>query len=595
MQARQANGGILQGGFKRVGPEPQAPAQPGVPTPSNILNPGGAGPALPQLKDAVRGSLALASGGVTEDIANASGTSVEKPVPPKTMSPEERLKLYLQSNPLAMQQQQAGMLVRVPAGWQPGTRTGAEAATGKDPDAVRAAMDLQGRSQYHGALALEGEQAAERANLDGMQQVQQNEMRAIQHFKGEQDKIQDRYDADRAATNARLADIQKAMSADPNAPRTIRQWLDKSGTGEKLTYGIAAALSAMGGGVSKDGGASSRNLINIVQGNIDRNVQAEKDRFDRLGTLHKMEESTYARLREAVGDDRIAQNATKAMYYDAVMNTTKQLALQYKWDMQSPAISQMMQHFLEAKQKLILDTAQTVQEQTSQTDKYNPGGVVMVGGSKKEDKNPLGLDSKELQDSLKDFDKLVKDEGGYGAREASATMKGAIAKVAQIKDGPSDKFWSAVMALGRPGDEKVQGIIAAVTDPQESAALADISKAMAFGLKDEAGKNVTTSEAMRTALQAGGFSVDGLKRFKDYSDRSFDAAVRRANAAAGQAPSAPGREGRITELWRARYIGGEANARDQHAIGQESPAANYRYQRELGIGSEHGSDSRRSE
>ena len=118
---------------------------------------------------------------------------------------------------------------------------------------------------------------------------------------------------------------------------------------------------------------------------------------------------------------------------------------------------------------------------------------------------------------------------------------------------------------------------------------------IAHALADEAGKNVTTSEAMRTALQAGGFSVNGLKRFKDFSDRSFDAAVRRANAAAGQAPEGPGQEGRITKLWRARYQSGEAFPRDQHAMGQESPAANYRYQREMGIGSEHGSDSRPSE
>lgn len=476
----------------------------------------GFGEGQTDVKAGVRGALNAASGGLTERtseaVARAPGQAAEEVElgSLQSLSPAQLYQLYLQANPEAAAAAAAGQVVRVPAGWQPGNRTSAQGTTGKDPEAVRAAAELQSRGQFHGAMGLEGEQAAERSNLDGMQQVQQNEMRAISLFKQKNDAIQNEYDRDRQATNDRLAAIQKAMSADPNAPRTIRQWLDQSGTTDKLLYGIAAAFSMLGGGISKDGGASSRNLINIVQGNIDRKVQAEKDRFDKLGTMRKLEEGNYARLREAAGDDRAALNITKAMYYDAVINATKQLALQYKWDMQQPAVSRMMEHFMQEKQRLILETAATVQEQASQTDKYNPGGLIQVGGGAKAQPVYKGTD---LEKDTQEYSKELEKRGANMGERAIGLYQQALDAMKKAGFQGDETFKRALVLLSNPqGDQKQLVGLLATMDPAPRKALQLIISANKEELKDSAGKSVTANELTRDVLEKGGYSPDSLEQ-----------------------------------------------------------------------------------
>lgn len=483
---------------------------------ASTASPTGFGEGQTDVKAAARGALSAASGGLSERTAESVAGAPEQAAGEvglqalQTMSPAELYQAYLLANPEAAAAAAAGRVVRVPAGWQPGTRTSAEGSTGKDPNAVRAAMELQSRGQFHGAMGLEGEQAAERSNLQGLQEVQQNEMRAISLFKQKQDAIQNEFDRDRQATNDRLASIQKAMSADPNAPRTIRAWLDKSGTTDKLLYGIAAAFSALGGGVSKDGGASSRNLINIVQGNIDRQVQGEKDRFERLGNLRKLEEGNYARLREAAGDDRAALNLTKAMYYDAVINATKQLALQYKWDLQSPAVSRMMEHFMQEKQKLILETASTVQEQASQTDKYNPGGLVQIGGGAKQTPIYKGTD---LEKDTQEYSKEIEKRGANMGERAIGLYQQALDAMKSAGFQGDETFKRALVLLSNPqGDQKQLVGLLATMDPKPRKALQLIISANKEELKDTAGKSVTANELTRDVLEKGGYSIGSLEQ-----------------------------------------------------------------------------------
>jgi hypothetical protein len=464
-------------------------------------------------KVAGRGVLREMSGGATEAVANAvagAGDQAGKEIEGKTLEtipPEVKAELERRAG-LSPEQAQAVYAVIKPH-WQPGTRTDAQGSTGKDPNAVRAAMDLQTVSERAQSTGLEQTQKADSAQYQDLLAVQKNGMEATKAFKAEQDALQARYDGERQAQMERMGAIQTAMDAVPNAPRTIRAKMDQSGMSDKLGLGLAAAFSVLGGGVLRDGGKSAQTFLGNVQANIDRNVQKEADEFARLGERAKMSDNIYANLRKNLQDDTQAMNITKALYYDAAANAVQQIATQYKMDTQAPQVQSLRAHLAEQRQKLILDTANTMQSQFSQTDKFNPGGVVQVGGGARKDPNEYK--STDLEKDTQEYGKELEKRGFNMGERAIGLYQKAIDIMQKGGFKNDETFKRAYVMLSNPqGSQAVQAAALASLDKPQREALQYIVAANKEPLKHVSGSNVTAHEMTKNVLENGGYSVESL-------------------------------------------------------------------------------------
>jgi hypothetical protein len=467
------------------------------------------------LKDAVRGTMALASGGATEAVAGAVKGADDQASREVTsadlsqMSPADLQALMQQANPVATSE---GILIRTPAGWQPGQRTNAQGATGKDPNAVRAAFKLQDAADSHTVKGMEQTQAADASMYERQLAVQKNEMEATQAFKRENDAVQARYEGERQQQMERLSAIQKSMDAVPNAPRTLREKLDRSGTSDRLMFGMAAGLSVLGGAMMRDKGASVQNLLKNAQANIDRLVQKEADEYARLGQRANMAQNIYGNLRTNLKDDREAMNITKAMYYDAAISATKQIATQYKMDLQAPQIQQMLTELAKERQKLVLDTANNMQDQFSQTDKYNPGGLLRVGGGGSNAKQLVG--DKDFEEGVNKFGQEVEKRGANVGERAISMYQQAINAMQEGGFARDEKFWRVFAQMNSSKNPGTQAALMASLDPKQLKAMQLIVSAGREQLLDEAGKALTGNELALDVMKKGGYSIESLDRVR---------------------------------------------------------------------------------
>ena len=470
-------------------------------------------PLAEKVKETGRAALAIASGGATEAVsdavAGAPGQAANEVTADtlETMSPAQLAQLYAQANP--EQQQALQQFIRVAPQWQPGNRTNAQSSTGKDPNATRAAFALEDQAAKADVGALAQTQAADRGQYEALQKVQQNEMRATQAFKKDADALHDRYDQEREKQLGEMEAVQRAMGKVPDAPRTLRQWVATSGTGDKIALGLAGAFSVLGGAVRRDGGAGVQQLLKTIQGNIDANVKKEMDEKAALGTRLGAANTIYANLERELGSQEKAQNITKALYYDAAANAVQQIATQYKLDVQSPQIQQLLSQLMRKKQELVLSTAATMQEQFSQTDKFNPGGVVAVGGGAAANANKYK--SSDLEKDTQEFSKELEKRGFNMGSRAIGLYQKAIGAMQGAGFKNDEKFKRAFVSIFDPkGDPIRQAAVLATLDPKERSALQYIVEANKEQLKDASGKSVTASELVRDVVAKGGYSIDSL-------------------------------------------------------------------------------------
>jgi hypothetical protein len=472
------------------------------------------GGGLPVPKESgLRDVLDVASGGGTERVASAVAGAPGRAASEvearrlETMSPDTYAELVRTANPEQLQALQ--QFIRVAPQWQPGTRTNAQGSTGKDPAAVRAAFDLQGQAERRDASALNQTQAADREQYGLLQKVQQNEMRAVQEFKRESDALHDRYDQEREQQLGEMQAVQRAMQNVPDAPRTLRQWVSNSGLGDKMALGLAGAFSVLGGAVRRDGGAGVQQLLKTIQGNIDANVKKEMDERASLGTRLGAANTIYASLERELGSREKAANITKALYYDAAANAVQQIATQYKLDVQSPQIQQLLSHLTRERQKLVLDTAATMQDQFSQTDKYNPGGLVAVSGGAAANANKYK--STDLEKDTQEFGKELEKRGFNMGSRAIGLYQKAIDSMKEAGFKNNENFKRAFVAIFDPqGNPVKQAAVLASLEPKERSALQYIVEANKEQLKDASGKSVTASEMVRDVIAKGGYSIDAL-------------------------------------------------------------------------------------
>lgn len=481
----------------------------------------------------MREGLNLVSGGATEEVLAAEAGADEqskRDVTGKSLSgysAEELARLRAAAG-YTPRGQAAGpqSFVRVNPGWQPNSKTAQSGATGMDPQDRADVMGLQDIREANLVEGFGGAQDAEANEHRMLLEVQNNKLKAEEAFRRDRDNIQQRYDTERAEEMAKLQRIQTEMESLGKQPRTIREWLDKSGTGTRVTYGLAAALSALGGAIGRRGNQPLNDLFNRTQASINAKVEQDKETFARLGERAKLNDAVYARIRQAAGDDNTALNITKAMYYDALGYMVEQVATQYKLDMQSPQLREFLAKIAKERQALIGETATKIQEQQSQTDKYNPGGVFAVGGgaAKVKDegpgegetyfnkqKNEYGKEreSRKIninEDTIEHLDNFDKVVNSLGVKEQDE-LWGVMAQVATLKD-----------------PKLAAGLVMALPEKQARAA-ALLIQGVEKRRHALSGANYTVGEGIGDLFKLGGATRAGIRSYRNELAAEKDASI----------------------------------------------------------------------
>lgn len=471
-----------------------------------------------------RALLSAVSGGATEDVLNAEAGAVDQAKGEVTerglsgISAEEKIRAFMAAT--GATQQQAQQFVRVNPSWQPASRTAAQGASGMDPQSRDDMMTLQKGSEIQREEGMLQAQDAQANQGRMLLEVQNNKLKAEEAFRRDQDSIQQRYDTERAEQMAKLQAIQTEMEELGKQPRTIREWLDTSGTGTRLTYGLAAGLSAIGGAMGRRGNQPLQDLFNRTQASINAKVDQEKEAFSRLGERAKLNDTVYARIRQAAGDDHAALNVTKAMYYDAIGTMVEQIATQYQLDMQSPQLLDFMAKLAKERQALIGETATKLQEQSSRTDRFNPGGVFAVGGAGSGKRSP---DRAQLMEDMKYYSERADKLKVPGKEKSVKFLTRALENMqkAGVTDD-DEKFWSAFVAMtsgGSAGQDSfavrdARKLVMALP-PEKQAIIQDVLQSGQEQMSDEAGKALTGNELALQIAKKGGFSINGLRKVRD--------------------------------------------------------------------------------
>lgn len=524
-------GGIDMG--KVTGPKvPDNYQTPAEAIPGNQIN--------PTTNQSAESLLDLTSGGIVSKVLEADalkGQTAKKEVTEKGLtgiSEEERLRAFIAAT--GATPQQARQFVRVNPSWVPANRTAASGATGMDPESRDQIMTLQKGSEINQEEAFRQGQEAEGLFHQQMLEVQNNRLEAEKRFRDEHQRIQQRYDTERAEQMAELQRIQDAMKSLGKQPRTIREWLDTSGTGKQVTYGLAVALSALGGAIGRRGNQPLQDLFNRTQANINAKVEQEKETHARLGERAKLNDTIYTRIRQAANDDQAALNITKAMYYDAVGQMVEQVATQYKLDIQSPQLLDFMSKLAKERQALIADTALKIQEQSSQTDRFNPGGVFAVGGGAAGGKEDPGKADRRKR--VEEYAKVRADLKIVDDEQTMEAYDNVIRKMEERGIAPGDKIWQAI-AAGATNDPKFKTLFQELPSDKQDL-VGQIFQAGEVRLHTLSGANTTGIEMLRDIAKHGGYSIQGLRTLRNNIDAARQTKESHLNSGWGGDPTPDG-------------------------------------------------------
>ena len=489
-----------------------------------------------------RALLSIASGGATEDVLEAEAGAAEQAKGEVTerglsgISPEEKIRAFMAAT--GATQQQAQQFVRVNPSWQPASRTAATGAAGIDPQSRDDMMTLQKGSEIQRQEGFEQAQEAQANQGRMLLEVQNNRLKAEEAFRRDQDSIQQRYDTERAEQMAKLQKIQDAMEGLGKQPRTIREWLDNSGTGTRLAYGLAAGLSAMGGAIGRRGNQPLQDLFNRTQSNINAKVDQEKEAFSRLGERAKLNDTVYARIRQAAGDDQAALNVTKAMYYDAIGAMVEQIATQYQLDMQSPQLLDFMAKLAKERQALIGETATKIQEQSSQTDRFNPGGVFAVGGGAASKGPSAG--EKDIREQVMKFGEEMEKRGANVTQQTIEHYDNLIKQMRASGLEKDEMLWGALAQAATAKDPvKATAVLAGLPEKQKHM-VSLLLQANERRLHKLSGANLTTGEVLRDMFKQGSYSIDGLQNFNRELKAEWEGIARGVEATVGGEPDPQG-------------------------------------------------------
>lgn len=127
-------------------------------------------------------------------------------------------------------------------------------------------------------------------------------------------------DAEMNNLKSTIDEVQNAK-VDPN-----RFWNSKS-TGQKVMAGLGMILAGIGGGMTGRGGNAALDVINNA---IQNDIDAQKTEIEKLKSIGSMKQNLYGMMRDRFGDERQAEAAAKAAYFQRVEMQLKEMATRYQ-------------------------------------------------------------------------------------------------------------------------------------------------------------------------------------------------------------------------------------------------------------------------
>lgn len=217
-----------------------------------------------------------------------------------------------------------------------------------DPDpngGLAGSFELAQKAQAQGAQAMAAEGAAEANVLGSAEAKLRRQQDAAMVAESDRQKLlEDQEKSIRLASE----DAAKLGQVDPD-----RFWKNKS-TGEKIGFSIAAFLSAFD---PKGGNAA----IDMIKGGIDRDIEAQKQDYERAKGNVGNQQSLYADMIRKFGDARQAENATRLATLGYTELQLKKTAALYKSpQVQAKALEGIAQ--IEQQKQVLLATARQAAE-----------------------------------------------------------------------------------------------------------------------------------------------------------------------------------------------------------------------------------------
>lgn len=240
-----------------------------------------------------------------------------------------------------------------------------------------------------------------------------------------------------AKLNQHMEMLNERLNQYDKSPANIAQSFANKTTGGKILAGIALFLGAAPNGTAQN------SAVQTMQAAIDSDLAKQKAGF-------QGEQSIYNQMREAFGDERQADAATRLAYLNNAQLQLNQIASQYKSDLVMKN-AQIANQELE-KQKHVLKSQ--FEQATLQTQSFKNADDLTVGisrlpkelqGKALEEKAILdkaNADEKTINSTYDELSKIGFVAGNLPKSESKARLQGLNAQIAsQIQDAASGK-WS---------------------------------------------------------------------------------------------------------------------------------------------------------
>lgn len=169
--------------------------------------------------------------------------------------------------------------------------------------------------------AVSAEAAAQKTGYENQAKVFESAQKTAQEFDAQVKGLQEQRKADADSRMQRLetaqTELEKAHSLNPN-----KYWQDM-GTGGKVASIIGIMLGGFGGGLT---GKGDNPALDILHKNIDRDIDAQKQNYDRLRGKVENQRSAYSMAMNEFGNQQSATLAAKASALQMAEIQLKQVA-----------------------------------------------------------------------------------------------------------------------------------------------------------------------------------------------------------------------------------------------------------------------------
>lgn len=319
----------------------------------------------------------------------------------------------------------------------------------------------------------------------------------VQEYQQEQHRqqlaVMQRQEALTARHEELMGNIEREMSAIPDAPRTIREKLDRSGIGDRLAFGFAAAFSVLGSG--RNGGASAERFINTVRTDINSLVMKEKDEYEKLGEKAKRQDNLYLAAYKALGDKTAALEVTRKLYTEAADAALKEQAARYQGALVGPNLQKAMAEWEQGRAEANLKAAGIVKQVAEKTMRYVPPTSKVVYDPRDPRAFMAGLKQADYE-KLPAYRKYLDDQG-------YTQVQGAVKALERAVRIMPDGFNLGLFINGKMPTGMLNTALSALDGKQQQAAKQELQHASNLLSREANGQSKTANEIILSGIETG--------------------------------------------------------------------------------------------